>query len=141
MQSADFADTNEVKILLTSLKQHLELLHEHAVHEDNIIFPELANNEPEMIEVLNNEHKMLEEKLNKIKSKHVKEIRGKGLFIGVELKPEAKGARRFCQALKNKGILCKETHENVIRFAPPLIITKEDIDWALPKIREVLLAD
>lgn len=67
LQSADFADTNELKILLTSFKQHLELLHEHAVHEDNIIFPEIANNEPEMIEVLNNEHKMLEEKLNKIK--------------------------------------------------------------------------
>lgn len=81
------------------------------------------------------------DKLNEIKSKHVKEIRGKGLFIGVELKPEAKGARRFCEALKNKGILCKETHENVIRFAPPLIITKEDIDWALPKIEEVLLSD
>jgi ornithine--oxo-acid transaminase len=81
------------------------------------------------------------QKLNEINSKHVKEIRGKGLFIGVELKPEAKGARRFCEALKDRGILCKETHENVIRFAPPLIITKEDIDWALPKIREVLLAD
>lgn len=81
------------------------------------------------------------QKLNEINSKHVKEIRGKGLFIGVELIPEAKGARRFCEALKDRGILCKETHENVIRFAPPLIITKEDIDWALPKIREVLLAD
>lgn len=81
------------------------------------------------------------QKLSEIKSKHVKEIRGKGLFIGVELKPEAKGARRFCEALKGRGILCKETHENVIRFAPPLIITKENIDWALPKIEEVLLAD
>lgn len=81
------------------------------------------------------------QKLSEIKSKHVKEIRGKGLFIGVELKPEAKGARRFCEALKEKGILCKETHEHVIRFAPPLIITKEDIDWALPKIENVLLAD
>lgn len=81
------------------------------------------------------------QKLNDINSKHVKEIRGKGLFIGVELKPEAKGARRFCEALKDRGILCKETHENVIRFAPPLIINKEDIDWALPKIQEVLLAD
>jgi ornithine--oxo-acid transaminase len=81
------------------------------------------------------------QKLSEIKSKHVKEIRGKGLFIGVELKPEAKGARRFCEALKDRGILCKETHENVIRFAPPLIITKEDIDWALPIIENVLLAD
>lgn len=77
-------------------------------------------------------------KLKEIKSNYVKEIRGKGLFIGVELKPEAKGARRFCEALKERGILCKETHENVIRFAPPLIITKDNIDWALPKIAEVL---
>lgn len=77
--------------------------------------------------------------LNKIKSKYVKEIRGKGLFIGVELKPEAGGARRFCEALMRKGLLCKETHENVIRFAPPLVIKKEEIDWALEKVAEVLL--
>lgn len=77
-------------------------------------------------------------KLRGIKSDYIKEIRGKGLFIGIELKKEARGARRFCEALKLKGILCKETHENVIRFAPPLIITKEDIDWAFPKIEEVL---
>jgi len=78
------------------------------------------------------------EKLNKIKSPHVKEVRGKGLFIGVELKPEAGGARRFCEALMKKGILCKETHENVIRFAPPLVIKKEEIDWALERVEEVL---
>ena len=76
--------------------------------------------------------------MKEIKNEYVKEIRGKGLFIGVELKPEAGGARRFCEALMHRGILCKETHENVIRFAPPLIITKEDIDWALPRIAEVL---
>lgn len=68
LQSADFADTNEVNNLLTSLKQHLELLHEHAVHEDNIIFPEIQNNEPDMINELNEEHKTLEKKLNKLKS-------------------------------------------------------------------------
>lgn len=78
------------------------------------------------------------ESLAAIPSKHVKEVRGKGLFIGVELKPEAKGARRFCEALKERGILCKETHENVIRFAPPLVIKKEEIDWALGHISEVL---
>ena len=61
-----------------------------------------------------------------------------GLLIGVELKPEAKGARRFCEALQEKGILAKETHDNVIRFAPPLVIDRETIDWALPSIREVL---
>ena len=77
-------------------------------------------------------------KLREIDSAHVKEVRGKGLFIGVELKDEAGGARRFCEALKDKGILAKETHENVIRFAPPLIIKKEEIDWALGHIREVL---
>ena len=78
------------------------------------------------------------EKLREIPSRHVKEVRGKGLFIGVELKPEAKGARRFCETLMKKGILCKETHENVIRFAPPLVIKKEEIDWALERVGEVL---
>jgi ornithine--oxo-acid transaminase len=78
------------------------------------------------------------EQLSEIPSPHVKEVRGRGLLIGVELKPEAKGARRFCEALKQKGILAKETHDNVIRFAPPLVIDKETIDWALPSIREVL---
>lgn len=78
------------------------------------------------------------EQLSEITSPHVKEVRGKGLLIGVELKPEAKGARRFCEALQKKGILAKETHDNVIRFAPPLVIDKEAIDWALPSIREVL---
>ena len=77
--------------------------------------------------------------LEKIQSNHIKEVRGRGLFIGVELKPEAKGARRFCEALKNKGILCKETHENVIRFATPLVITKDEINWALGYIKEVLM--
>lgn len=78
------------------------------------------------------------EQLSEIPSPHVKEVRGKGLLIGVELKPEAGGARRFCEALKSKGILAKETHDNVIRFAPPLVIDKETIDWALPAIRETL---
>lgn len=78
------------------------------------------------------------EQLSEIPSPHLKEVRGKGLLIGVELKPEAKGARRFCEALQKKGILAKETHDNVIRFAPPLVIDKETIDWAIPAIREVL---
>ncbi len=80
-------------------------------------------------------------KLSEIPSRHVKEVRGKGLFIGVELLPEAGGARRFCEALMSEGILAKETHENVIRFAPPLIITKEEIDWAIERIQKVLLMD
>jgi ornithine--oxo-acid transaminase len=78
------------------------------------------------------------EQLAEIPSPHVKEVRGKGLLIGVELYPEANGARRFCEALAKQEILAKETHENVIRFAPPLIIDKVTIDWALPKIRQVL---
>jgi ornithine--oxo-acid transaminase len=81
------------------------------------------------------------EQLRNVNSKHVKVIRGKGLFIGVELNPEAKGARRFCEALMKKGILCKETHDNIIRFAPPLVITKEEIDWAMKSISEVLNMD
>ena len=79
------------------------------------------------------------EELRKIPSPHIKEIRGRGLLIGVELKPEAGGARRFCEVLKEKGILAKETHDNIIRFAPPLIISKETIDWAIPIISETLL--
>lgn len=78
------------------------------------------------------------EQLAEIPSPHVKEVRGRGLLIGVELKPEAGGARRFCEALQQRGILAKETHDHVIRFAPPLVIDKETIDWALPIIRDVL---
>ena len=78
------------------------------------------------------------DQLAELNSPHVAEVRGKGLLIGVELKKSAGGARRFCEALQNSGILAKETHEHVIRFAPPLIIDKKTIDWALPKIREVL---
>lgn len=77
-------------------------------------------------------------KLREIKSPHIKEVRGKGLLIGVELLPEAGGARRFCEALMKMGILAKETHDNVIRFAPPLIIDKKTIDWALRRITQVL---
>jgi len=60
------------------------------------------------------------------------------LLIGVELKPEAGGARRFCEALQARGLLCKETHQHVIRFAPPLIIDRPTIDWALEPITEAL---
>jgi ornithine--oxo-acid transaminase len=80
------------------------------------------------------------EKLRQIPSRHVKEVRGKGLWIGVELLPEAGGARRFCEALQKQGLLCKETHVNTIRFAPPLVITKEEVDWALERIAQVLAA-
>jgi ornithine--oxo-acid transaminase len=78
------------------------------------------------------------EQLSEIPTPWVKEVRGRGLLIGVELKKEAGGARRFCEALMHDGILCKETHEHVIRFAPPLIIDRQTIDWALPRIRKAL---
>ena len=78
------------------------------------------------------------EQLAEISSPHIKQVRGKGLFVGVELHPSAGGARRFCEALASQGILAKETHENVIRFAPPLIIDKPTLDWAIPIIRNVL---
>ena len=76
-----------------------------------------------------------QERLKKINNPLIKEVRGKGLFIGVELNEEA---RFYCEKLMEKGLLCKETHESVIRFAPPLIITKEEIDWALERIYDVL---
>jgi ornithine--oxo-acid transaminase len=76
--------------------------------------------------------------LRSIRSPYIKEVRGKGLLIGVELHPEAGGARRFCEMLKTRGLLCKETHENTVRFAPPLVIRKEEIDWALERIEPVL---
>jgi ornithine--oxo-acid transaminase len=78
------------------------------------------------------------EQLAKIDSQHVKEIRGKGLWIGIELHAEAGGARRFCEALQREGLLCKETHEHVIRIAPPLTIKREEVDWALERIAKVL---
>lgn len=77
-------------------------------------------------------------RLLQIESPHIKEIRGKGLWVGIVLKPEAGGARRFCEALMARGLLCKETHWNVIRLAPPLIITQEEIDWAIARLTEVL---
>lgn len=76
--------------------------------------------------------------LRQIKNSGIKEVRGKGLMIGMELWPEAGGARQYCQKLKGKGLLCKETHENIIRFAPPLVITKDVVDWALEQIEAVL---
>jgi ornithine--oxo-acid transaminase len=80
----------------------------------------------------------LMDQLSEIPKINIKEVRGKGLLIGIELKPEAGGARRYCEKLMLKGILTKETHENVIRIAPPLIIDKDTIDWAVPIFRDVL---
>jgi ornithine--oxo-acid transaminase len=76
--------------------------------------------------------------LKKIRSPHIVEVRGKGLWIGIELSGPA---RPFCEALKARGVLCKETHERVIRLAPPLVISKADLDWGLEQIRAVLVGD
>jgi len=81
------------------------------------------------------------ERLQGIDSRHIAELRGRGLWIAIELRPEAGGARRFCEALMGEGLLCKETHEHVIRIAPPLSITKDEIDWALERIARVLEMD
>jgi len=74
------------------------------------------------------------EELQKIDHPSIKEVRGKGLFIGIELTEDA---RPYCEKLKELGLLCKETHDTVIRFAPPLIIEKEDLDWALDQVKSV----
>jgi ornithine--oxo-acid transaminase len=73
--------------------------------------------------------------LKNIRSPYVVEVRGKGLWIGMELN---RPARPICETLKQRGVLCKETHEYVIRLAPPLIISKADLDWGLEQIRAVL---
>jgi ornithine--oxo-acid transaminase len=75
--------------------------------------------------------------LEAIQADTIKEVRGRGLMLAVEFHPEAGGARQYCKRLKEAGLLCKETHENTIRFAPPLIITHEEVDWALEQISGV----
>jgi len=76
--------------------------------------------------------------LKQIKSSKIREIRGKGLMIGMEFHPELGGARQYCEKLKEEGLLCKETHDHIIRFAPPLIITQDHVDWALERIETVI---
>jgi len=77
-------------------------------------------------------------RLSALKSPHVREVRGKGLLIGVEIKEDRGKARPYCEKLMGLGILAKETHDQVIRFAPPLVITREEADWALEQIAKVL---
>ncbi|HDS28976.1 MAG TPA: ornithine--oxo-acid transaminase [Candidatus Acetothermia bacterium] len=76
----------------------------------------------------------LMEELRKISSPVIRQVRGRGLFVGLVLTSQA---RPYCEALKEQGILCKETHDTVVRFAPPLVITREELDWALERIRSV----
>jgi ornithine--oxo-acid transaminase len=83
----------------------------------------------------------LMERLGKLESDFVKEVRGRGLWVGIELHKEAGGARRFCEQLMKDGVLCKETHQHVIRLAPPLTITREELDWALERVERVLASE
>lgn len=78
------------------------------------------------------------QRLQSMHSPHVASVRGRGLWAGIVLKPESGGARQFTEALMRQGILAKETHENIIRLAPPLVITREELDWALDRIELVL---
>lgn len=95
---------------------------------DVLIDEKLADKSLELGEYLIN-------KLKEIKNPVIKDVRGRGLFIGVEL---TEPARKYCELLKDQGLLCKETHDTVIRFAPPLVISKEELDWAIERINNVL---
>jgi len=77
-------------------------------------------------------------RLRQIASPHIEEIRGKGLLVGIDLKPSSGHARPFCERLMDEGILAKETHDSVIRLAPPLVITQEELDWAIERVERVL---
>ena len=78
------------------------------------------------------------DELTKLRTNQVKEVRGRGLMIAMEFHPEAGGARRFSETLKDAGLLCKETHRDTIRFSPPLVITRDQVDWALETTDRVL---
>jgi ornithine--oxo-acid transaminase len=78
------------------------------------------------------------EGLRRIRNPMIKSVRGRGLMLAVELSPEAGGARQYCLSLKDRGLLCKDTHTHTIRFAPPLLITREEVDWALEQITAAL---
>jgi ornithine--oxo-acid transaminase len=78
------------------------------------------------------------EKLKTLRSPLITEIRGRGLFIGIDIDPEQAPARQVCEKLMRRGVLSKETHETVVRLAPPLVISREQIDWAVVQIDEVL---
>ena len=81
-------------------------------------------------------HRLME-RLRRLESPYIQEVRGRGLLIGLEVTAEARGARRFCEALAERGVLCKETHGTVIRFAPPLVVTREQIDWLADQVEAV----
>lgn len=93
---------------------------------------------PELLFHVRNEGAWFMNVLSTIQSPLIEDIRGQGLLIGLELTPEAGGARRFCEALLREGLLCKETHDDVIRFAPPLIVTRDELLWAFERVKKVL---
>jgi ornithine--oxo-acid transaminase len=80
----------------------------------------------------------MKSQLDNMVSSHIKELRGIGLWYGIELHPEAGGARKFCEALQQRGVLCKETHQHTIRLAPPLVVERADLEWALVQLQAVL---
>ena len=94
--------------------------------------------EEELIKNAQQQGTYLMERLQEINSPHIAEIRGKGLLIGMELKPSAGNARVYAERLRENGILCKETHNTVLRFAPPLVITRSEVDWAMEKVEHVM---
>jgi ornithine--oxo-acid transaminase len=81
------------------------------------------------------------EGLKDIRANTIRDVRGRGLMLAVELHPEAGRARRYCEALQGKGILAKDTHEHTIRIAPPLVITSDEVDWALERFATILTQD
>ena len=104
-------------------KRALELLYEDSLIENSHVLGEYFKSS-----------------LQSIDNKIIKEVRGKGLWIGMELNDSEVNAKDLCMMLLNEGLLCKETHKTVIRFAPPLMISKEEIEWALEKITKVIRA-
>ena len=94
--------------------------------------------EENMIENSRIEGEYFLQQLKGIRSNIVREVRGRGLMLAIELHPEAGGANRFCYELKERGILAKDTHGDTIRIAPPLVINRDQIDWALEQFNEVL---
>lgn len=91
-----------------------------------------------MIENAERQGERFKKQLSGIRSKHIHEVRGRGLMLAIELHPEAGGARRYCEQLRERGMLVKDTHENTIRVAPPLVITESEVDWACEQIDAVL---
>lgn len=94
-----------------------------------------------MIENAANLGRYFLEALQSLGDPKIREVRGKGLMIGIEFHPQAGGARRYCERLMAEGMLCKETHQHILRLAPPLVITRSDIDWAMERIAKVLRDD